>query len=171
MSQRQSGYRRRANDLYETPEWVTDALWPHMPREALVVWEPAAGGQKMVRALRKRYRYVAYNDVTSGDDFLKSTEKTAATIITNPPFGLAREFIEHALSLTENMVAMLLPTDYDHAKTRRHLFDECPAFAKKVQLLRRIVWFEPAVASPSSNHAWFIWDHRHSGPPTLAYAL
>jgi hypothetical protein len=31
MSQRESGYERKERDLYETPEWVTEALLPHLP--------------------------------------------------------------------------------------------------------------------------------------------
>ena len=97
-------------------------------------------------------------------------------IITNPPYDLATEFIEHALRLTEpaaGVVAMLLRTDFDHAKGRAHLFGCCPAFAKKVVLTKRIVWFEPEPGekgkSPSFNHAWFVWDWRHEGAPALAY--
>ena len=30
MSQRHSGYVRKERDLYETPEWVTEALIPHL---------------------------------------------------------------------------------------------------------------------------------------------
>jgi len=48
MSQRDSGYQRKERDLYETPAWVTDALIPHLPTSDCVVWEPAAGGGKMV---------------------------------------------------------------------------------------------------------------------------
>jgi hypothetical protein len=50
MSQRGSGYARKALDLYETPDWVTKAVVPHLGSK-LHVWEPAAGGGKMVRAL------------------------------------------------------------------------------------------------------------------------
>ena len=44
MSQRDSGYERKERDLYETPEWVTEALLPHLPTIGEVVWEPACGG-------------------------------------------------------------------------------------------------------------------------------
>jgi hypothetical protein len=38
-------------------------------------------------------------------------------------------------------------------------------------LLHRIVWFErEGTARPSENHCWAIWDRRHRGPPTIAYA-
>jgi len=36
-------------------------------------------------------------------------------------------------------------------------------------LTRRIVWFEAPKAAPSFNHAWYIWDWKHVGPPVLAY--
>jgi len=67
------------------------------------------------------------------------------------------------------VVAMLLRTDFDHAKSRGALFADCPAFNKKVVLTKRIKWFEDSKGQPSFNHAWFIWDWMRQGPPTLAY--
>ena len=54
------------------------------------------------------------------------------------------------------LVAMLLRCDYDHAGTREHLFGGCPAFALKLVLTKRIVWFDGPKAAPSFNHAWFL---------------
>jgi hypothetical protein len=68
-------------------------------------------------------------------------------------------------------VAMLLRTDYDHAHSRIHLFAGCQSFAKKVVLTRRIIWFDGPKANPSYNHAWYIWNHEHEGPPVLASAM
>ena len=89
---------------------------------------------------------------------------------------LATEFCEHALRLMEpvqGLVAMLLRTDFDHAKSRSHLFRDCPAFAQKLVLTKRIVWFADdngkPKGSPSFNHCWMIWDWNHCGPPTIAY--
>jgi hypothetical protein len=65
--------------------------------------------------------------------------------------------------------ALLLRTDYDHAATRQHLFSGCHAFVKKIVLTKRIVWFDGPGAAPSFNHAWYIWDWLHDGPPVLAY--
>ncbi len=172
MSQRESGYKRIKDDLYETPNWVTQALWPHIHHIRRVL-EPAAGNKAMVNALEKLGAHVTYSDISTGQDFLQLQKlRNVEAIITNPPYGKAQEFIEHALSLTQidkGLVAMLLRTDYDHAKTRQHLFNAPCPFAKKVVLTKRIVWFERKGAAPSFNHAWFIWDWRHIGPPTLAY--
>jgi hypothetical protein len=177
MSQRASGYERKERDLYETPAWVTEALIPHLPKGVNSIWEPACGSGKMVRALQEFGGYeVEGSDIADEEDndfltFMGSENPDA--IVTNPPYELATEFVEHALSLTEaqgGVVAMLLRTDFDHAKTRSHLFAQHPAFAKKIVLTKRIRWFEESTGSPSFNHAWFIWNWRHQGAPTLAYA-
>jgi hypothetical protein len=172
MSQRVSGFERKERDLYETPEWVTTALVPHIPAFNKV-WEPAAGSGKMVRALQKAGFYVIASDIDlcPEADFLISQPNAGTdAIITNPPYFLAEEFISHAMMLMKPVsgcVAMLLRTDYDHAKTRGHLFQH--PFSKKLVLTKRIKWFEDSKGQPSFNHAWFIWDWKHQGAPTLAY--
>lgn len=174
MSQRDSGYERKERDLYETPAWVTLALIPHLParlRPGMNVYEPAAGSGKMVRVLADVGYVVDADDIADGRDFLECKRADHAAIITNPPYDIAPEFIWNAISLTretEGLVAMLLRTDFDHASSRDYLFDR-EQFAKKVVLRKRIKWFEDSKGSPSFNHAWFIWDWKHSGPPTLAY--
>jgi len=171
MSQRDSGYERKERDLYETPEWVTEALLPHLPQLDMI-WEPAAASGKMVRALAKAPAYVVATDISEGVDFLKTPLQAGCdAIITNPPYEFATAFIQHGLALmhARGIVAMLLRTDFDHAKTRSNLFADCSAFAKKIVLTKRIKWFEDSKGQPSFNHAWFIWDWRHKGPPTLAY--
>ena len=175
MSQRFSEYDRKPNDLYETPAWVTEVLVSHLPSKVKRVWEPAAGGGCMVAALRRLGVHVESTDISGGVDFLASHDvPTFDAVITNPPFRLAQRFIERALDLTRpgrGAVAMLLGVDYDFAKTRQHLFGKCPMFAKKLVLTRRIVWvgMDGPGAAPSTNHAWFIWDHRHEGPPAVVY--
>jgi hypothetical protein len=172
MSQRDSGYERKPLDQYETPAWVTLVLIPQLPAFTGKIWEPACGSGKMVAALRQAGFDVVASDITQGFDFLhRDPEPGARAIITNPPYGLAREFIERALSVQGNrIVAMLLRTDFDHAANRAHLFADCPTFAKKVVLTKRIRWFEDSDGSPSFNHCWMIWDQQHRGAPTLAYA-
>jgi hypothetical protein len=169
VSQRVSGYERKERDLYETPEWVTHELVPHIPERVRTIWEPAMGSGKMVSALMKHPFPMVYGtDISLGEDFLKHHASSYHAIITNPPYELATEFVTHAIGLA-GFVAMLLRTDFDHAKTRGYLFGGCPRFAKKLVLTKRIKWFEESKGQPSFNHAWFIWDWKHSGPPVLAY--
>ena len=173
MSQRDSGYIRQERDSYKTPAWVTEALLPHLPRRPSCVWEPAAGTGKMADVLRGDFKVVT-SDIVDGTDFLATRlpiKSECDAIVTNPPYEHAEEFIEHALTheADQGIVAMLLRTDYDHAKGRQHLFGRCKQFAKKLVLTKRIIWFDRPGAAPSFNHAWYVWDWRHVGSPVLAY--
>jgi hypothetical protein len=181
MSQRSSGYARKDHDLYQTPAWVTAAIVPHLRvLQVENIWEPAAGDGQMVTALRDNGFAVIATDITEGCDFLNGCTPPPAydAIVTNPPFGrdqgrTALKFIERALEFAkprQGAVAMLLKVDFDSGSTRSHVFAECPAFAGKVVLTERIVWFEPKIAQPSDNHAWYYWDWLHVGPPTISYA-
>lgn len=176
MSQRDSGYERKERDLYETPAWVTYALVPHIPMRVRLIWEPAAGGGKMVAALREMVEdaSIVDTDIATGQDFMCTGGPIGCeAVITNPPYELATEFIKRALEVVrpeKGFVAMLLRTDFDHAKTRQDLFGINSPFARKVVLTKRIKWFEDSTGSPSFNHAWYLWDWTHEGAPTLAYA-
>lgn len=176
MSQRRSGYLRLPGEAYDTPAWVTRCVLPHLPGRLLVtgIWEPAAGKGQMVNALLEAGYPVLGTDIETGSDFLQRSglPHQVGGIVTNPPYSLARQFIDKALGLTracDGVVAMLLRTDYDHAHTRRDLFAMHKAFAKKVVLTRRIRWIEDSNGSPSFNHAFFIWDWTNEGKPVLAY--
>ena len=173
MAQRKSGYERKARDLYETPEWVSQVIVPHIPEDA-IIWEPACASGKMaevINAMHMSDLVTNYGD--NGVNFLETTPSDypfATAIVTNPPFNReAERFIRHSLALMRprrGFVAMLLPVDFDSAKTRADMFGYCPAFAKKIVLTKRIVWFErdDGTDNPSANHAWFVWDFKK--PPS-----
>jgi hypothetical protein len=125
-----------------------------------------------VNALRACGLAVDGTDIANGQDFLLMVDHRYQVIVTNPPYALAQRFIEHAMRLVGNdgMVAMLLRCDFDHAKSRQHLFGQCPEFWKKIVLTKRIRWFENSIGSPSFNHAWYVWKMGYRGPATLEYA-
>ena len=184
MSQRNSEYERKPYDLYETPEWVTEALCADASHSAAwgTVWEPACGSGKMVRTLEKFGYNVIGTDILGAkpSDFLQfnNVPPHCLAIITNPPYGprgaTARMFIERALDLTQpvnGFVAMLLRVDFDSAKTRACIFGGHPAFSRKIVLRKRIKWFDSGSKNGASeNHAWFCWDWSHQGRPTIGYA-
>jgi hypothetical protein len=128
----------------------------------------------MVQALQQ-HMHAFGTDIVDGQDFFQfdAAPQGCDAIISNPEFRSATATIERALMLMEpnrGFVAMLLPSNFDAAKSRRHLFGACPQFAKRITLTKRIIWFDRPGAAPSENHFWGVWDWRHTGAPVLAYA-
>lgn len=186
MSQRKSGFARVPSELYQTPAWVLDALAEHVELQGLTIWEPACGEGHLVKAMEAHGARVhgtdahdhGFEDMWSQRDFLthgfEALPKHHA-IVTNPPYGpsgrLAVKFIERGLGFLPpgGFMAMLLTADFDSAPGRKHLFRDCPDFAGRIVLTRRIVWFEPPPpapgekkpSGPSQNHTWFLWHRPH----------
>lgn len=190
MGKHETSFERIERDLYPTPPWCIEALAEHVDLTGLEVWEPAAGSGSMVEALKAAgatvhatdihdygYRLDKVIDFTSG---LHRAERFDS-IVTNPPYGarakLAERFVEVGLqhiARDGGFLALLLPIDFDAAKSRRHLFADCPSFAGKIILTRRIVWFaRPGKCeSPKENHGWFIWERSviRCRQPVVLYA-
>lgn len=150
MSQRQSGYERKALDFYATPAWVTESMLGFIQTRPGSIWEPAAGNGQMVRILTERFLVLA-TDVAGGVDFLAAKtlpDPSIRGICTNPPYKDGAAFCEQALRLTKpfgGFVAMLLRVDFDSGRTRAHLFADCPAWSRKIVLTQRIKWFDGPV--------------------------
>jgi hypothetical protein len=190
MGKHEVGYARVERDLYPTPSWVTEALLRHVDVAGMVIWEPAAGRGDMAQVLRGRARRVHCTDIETRGyplacpiDFTERSRRYAPlfdAIVTNPPFGprgtLATAFIQMGLWHLERrgeFLALLLPADFDSAGGRRELFGDCPRFAAKLVLTKRIVWFsrsDGVTEAPKENHAWFIWRAEARGRPVLLYA-
>lgn len=175
MSRVDSNYERKPREAYQTPDWVVAALLPYIPR-GHKIFEPACGEGNIVRVLADAHYDVHASDIQDGEDFFAGNDAHGADgIITNPPYDNSAVFIQHAIDLMlprNGFVCMLLAADYDSAKTRKHLFGDCPIFSRTIVLTKRIVWFEREdgkTAAPSENHRWFIWDWRHQGPPITRY--
>jgi hypothetical protein len=195
MGKHETGYARVERDLYPTPPWVVSALAEHVDLRGLTVHEPACGDGRMAEALRLQGCARVYTsdiaDRGSGQnevlDFLSTQmpnlERPPDAIITNPPFGqggrLATAFIEVGLTRIRRhggLLALLLPCDFDSAKTRTRYFGDCPDFVAKIVLRKRIVWFQRddgVCEAPKENHAWFLWQRsllRARRPAVILYA-
>ena len=175
----ESGYSRIPGDEYFTPRWCTEVLLnlSDLPK---AVWEPAVGTGAIAKVLKARGHDVYGTDIkdhgypdTKVLDFLKPMLTIGhSCIVTNPPYDRAQEFVEQAVAQTQMMsgsVYMLLRHEFDCARSRSHLFGSCSIFAGKIVLTQRPNWTDSRKASPRHNFAWFIWDWKHDGIPTIEY--
>jgi len=194
MGKHETGYVRVALDSYPTiSPWVVPALAEHIDLRGLTVHEPACGKGLMASALRlcgcARVYCSDIADHGGGQDevldFLSDREPSLANsdaIITNPPYGergkLIAPWIEAGLRRLRpgGLLCLLLPVDCDSAACRKAWFADCPDFALKIVLTKRIVWFKRSDGereSPKENHAWFVWQRsvfKTRRPPAIAYA-
>lgn len=162
---------RHDRDFYPTPPECTHALLDFVKYLSLsTIWEPACGDGAISKVLTARGYSVISTDLRidsgfgrGGIDFLQS-EKLADNVITNPPFNLSEEFIEHCWILDFDFFALLLKSQYWHAKTRTQLFKTTkPAFVLPLSWRPN---FAPARGkSPTIEMAWTVWIKGHNTNP------
>ena len=173
-------YSERGHDLYETPAGAVHAL---LAEESLQggVWEPASGRGAIVRVLRGAgHRVIAtdlidygFPDATAGVDFLQqcSAPEGVMTILTNPPFKHAPEFVRRALSLAPRVI-MLLRLLFLETQNRRDILEggrlaRVYVFRNRVQT-HRDDWEGEKQSTPLAL-AWYVWEWQHCGSPELRW--
>lgn len=186
---------RVENDYYATPFNATEALLNALNEsgETLssdTILEPSAGEGHIVKVLKDFYPYneivandIAYRgsrlgiDVNGGIDFLNyEPHRKYDTIITNPPFALAQEFIEKALTLTNRRVIMFAKIQLLEGDKRRKMFDNSPlkyvyVFSKRINPLRNGEATDENGKPWASTmcFAWFVWDLEYEGEPIIRW--
>jgi hypothetical protein len=170
------------DELHETPGRAVHAL---LEAEVLpqVLWEPAAGYGAIARILRGAGRAVIASDLRAYPtpdldfvaDFLTTTEVPAGVqaVITNAPFTKSAAFVRHAFALGIPQVFLLqrlawsesTGTDRADILEGGHLA-RVRIFRKRLPRMHRFGWNGPKASSPE-GHAWYVFDVRHRGPPSL----
>jgi hypothetical protein len=105
--------KRKKSDLYETPYCLTRELLDRITFTGTIL-EPACGNGAIVKILEEKGYTPTYYDIEK--DFFTETEYYD-TIISNPPFSLAHEFIQKAKTVCRRFI-FLLPLSYLHGKKR-----------------------------------------------------
>lgn len=171
---------RDAEDFYPTPTVAVESLLG-VEKFTSKIWEPACGDGAISKVL-----VAAGYDVCSTDlynrgygstgpegDFLKMNVRGVENIVTNPPFKLTQQFIEHALKCTTHKVAMLGRASWLEGRKRYEtLFAGHSPLARVWIFSSRLHFHRSGDASKAGSSgmvafAWYVWDHKHKGPVTL----
>lgn len=169
---------RERDDFYPTPPKATRALLAVEEFQS-PVWEPACGDGAISKILIEQGHTVISTDLINRGygiphrDFLLDYETRANSIITNPPFKFAEEFVEHALRRSDGKVAMLCRLAWLEGRARRKLFMNTPlarvwVFSSRVPMLRGGDEMLKGGGGMIA-FAWYVWDHAHSGAPALGW--
>lgn len=160
-------------DDFPTPPWATRALCEWLrdreghPLASMTVREPAANRGYMARPLAEYFGTVEASDVHDYGagypvrDFLFPEPLAPVNwTITNPPFRLAEQFIQRALSTSDEGVAVIVRSAFLEGVGRfeRLFHQEPPAlvlqFAERVPMVKGR--FDPQ-ATTATSYAWLIW--------------
>jgi hypothetical protein len=168
MSSTNRGRERNKDDLYETPEWMTEAILPELSRRLSHVkgpprvFEPAAGKGRMVRVIDQYFKAPCdasdINDDPSLDFLALHPRSVYDLIITNPPFMLAMEFVQQALKFRrspDSVVALLLRVNFLGSKKRAPWLRE---FIPAVYVSPKRPSFSPDGRTDSPEYGWFLWQ-------------
>ena len=184
-----SGNRDRARRLdgYHTPRVAVETLL-RAERLSPRVWEPANGFSRVSRVLRESGRDVFTSDVHA---WHAGTERVAnflaerrlpsrfreegCDIVTNPPFVLAREFAEHALSLQHrgDKCCLLLRLQFIEGNKRLDLFRRGQlrrVHAYSFRLPRMHAFgYRGSKGGSAIAFAWFVFQKGYRGPTELRW--
>lgn len=162
------------HQLYETPACAVRALLRHEPLPYRI-WEPAAGRGAISRELKRHgYKVIsedligydgADHDIEGQKDFFATLKppKECGCIVTNPPFKLADEFIEHGLELVPKVVVLLRLAALEGAG-RAHLVDghlsRLWVGIERLPMMHREGWQGPRIAGQAAPFAWFVFERK-----------
>lgn len=168
---------REKNDYYATEPRVIRELF-EVEKFSSLVWECACGEGHLSEAMKKEGKEVISTDLVSrgygscGVDFLRQSNGYECDIITNPPYRFAQEFVEKAIQLTSNKVAMFLKLTFLEGQRRKKLFEQYPPRIVYVYSSRRKCALNGefnAVGSSASCYAWFVWEKEFKGEPIIRW--
>lgn len=156
MSSTGRGAVRAESDLYPTPEAAFRPLLPYIKQTGeTCFWEPACGDQRLIRWMNQAGLQAGGADIaTTGYDFLKDKNRWPA-IVTNPPFSLALEFVQHAIAHADH-VFMLLRLGFLASEERRRFWAAHPPTAMFILCNRPNFVMSCKCDLPECRHAWTL---------------
>jgi hypothetical protein len=177
VGERHSEFDRDGDDWYVEPEWCVEILKPRVPFIGKI-HDPCCGMGTIPKVLcgtgsdivDRGYGYPQR-------DFL-SDETVYDNIVTNPPYGIAQQIIEHALKTTKRRVAALVQVKFLASQKRHRLFtrDETE---RVIMLSRRpsmppgrllLEHGEEIRGNGSLDFCWVIWDRSNASSTVIDWA-
>ena len=183
-------HERIRNDFYATPPIATEKLITNHKFQFENVLEPCVGQGHIADVLRKYHPEATYTLLGLTDRGYPGTIKTDFlqwengerfdTIITNPPYTIACDFIRKSYGLLtdEGQLAVFLKIQFLEGVCRRELFDQIPPVAVYVFRQRISAWnngleLNPDTGKPWSStitFAWFVWQKGSRTEPVIRWA-
>ena len=170
-------HSERGADCYETPAVAVEALLK-VEQLPTYIWEPCAGRGAITRVLQRHGHKVISSDIHDYGfpldfvaDFLAQDRMPGCgAIVTNPPFKIAAQFVEHALKLSP-LVIMLLRLAFMESERRCPILEgvglaRIHVFRRRLPMMHRDSW-QGRKANSGMAFAWFVWGRGYTGRTTI----
>jgi len=160
--------QRKKGDCYYTPYRITQSLLDVEPIDrGSSILEPACGDGAIVSVLADNGYNPCHYDIKSGADFLKE-KRAFATVITNPPYSLALEFVKKAQEIATCKICFFLKLDFLSGQKRfEELYDKMTCFPLvRIYCYSRMPFLTDSVRSDGKyrtamqTYAWFVWERK-----------
>jgi len=177
-SSRHTDFERETHDYYATEPKATEWLMK-LEKFNPTILEPACGEGHIAKVLEKHGYKVIGQDLISrgygvgGIDFLTQFPvEQDVDVITNPPYSMARQFVEKSLEIIPdgNRVAMFLKLTFLESEGRKQLFHDHPPEIIYVSVNRLKCGLNGQFGKGSAAcYAWFIWRKGFKGEPRIKW--
>jgi hypothetical protein len=187
--------KRVENDFYATNPKAVEKLLLNYSFNGITMLEPCVGQGHISNAVYDFYnnkpQITALDIVDRGcpnvivQDFLTwETDKKFEIIISNPPYSLAKEFVEKGMKLltdetrdtVNGQMAMFLKIQFLEGAKRKELFEKYPPKYIYVFRNRMATWNNGEPLDPNGKkwattmcHAWFIWEKGSTTEPIVRW--
>ena len=171
-------------EAYETPLWAVEAI---LDREILThdVLDPCGGKGVLADAAKARgHRVHEFDKYDWGrrtcankdflTDFFPGSVAGNNTVLMNPPFSLAVEFVEKCLELKARKIVCFQRFAWWESKGRRDFWEKHPPNRVYVCGDRASCWRfdipeEQRKSSTTTAHAFFVWERGHPRGTVLGH--
>lgn len=175
---------RIKNDYYATPFESTRALLDIEKFEGDFI-EPCVGAGHIAKVIKEYYpnaEIIGVDLIDRGyestivSNYFDYTFDGDYNVITNPPYTLAQEFVEHSMKQIQEgkKVAMFLKIQFLEGVKRKELFKKYPPKTIHVFSKRQSPWNNGSSTDEKGKpwnsticFAWFVWEKGYEGQPTI----
>lgn len=171
-------YKFNKNDEYFTPEYAIYPIIKYLKPNS-IIWCPFDKEEsKFVEVFRKESFKVIHGHIETGQDFFKVNVPECDYIISNPPYSLAKEFVEKGIEILsdDGKMAMFLKIQFLEGEKRIEMFKKYPPRYIYVFSKRMATWNNGERLDPNGKkwattmcHAWFIWEKGFKGEPVVRW--
>ena len=181
---------RVEHDYYATNPLAVRMLLDNYQFKGKAFLEPCVASGNIANTILEYYNYNCFVDgidiVDRGypntivaDYLTYETDDKYDCIISNPPFSLAKEFVEKSMELlTDNgQIAMFLKIQFLEGAKRKEFFEKYPPKYIYVFRNRMATWNNGSPVDPSTGkkwcttmcHCWMIWEKGSKTEPIVRW--